>query len=63
MFNPKNLQDAYSLAKLQDSLKTGPHIPATVESKGNTIKFYGSQSYGDASKAIVTGVANSGGYI
>ena len=34
MFNPKTLQKAYSLAKLQEVLKQGPSLPDVVGSKG-----------------------------
>ena len=63
MFNLRTLQAAYSLAKLQDSLKNDPNTSTTVGGKEAMSKIKGGQYFGGASKAVVPINTSSGGMI
>ena len=52
MFNPRTLQAAYSLAKLQDSLKNGPVAVGQMQGRGMGNKISGFQGK-TVTKAIV----------
>ena len=61
MFNPKKLQDAYSLAKLQDALKNDPSKPGYMPRKEMANRLGEVQNVGAAFKNFSPSVTHSNG--
>ena len=61
MFNPQNLEDAYSLAKLQEALKNDPAISGTVNNKRGVYRGNGRQYLNTTIKNLGVPVQNDSG--
>ena len=61
MFNPKKLQEAYSLAKLQDALKNEPTKPGYMPRRDIVNRFGEGQNMGSAFKNFSSAGTNSNG--